>query len=71
LDITRESEAEETRARYLVEREERATAGAVAHGVEGEEGIETTEAPEIDPELVRKLEEFKRTMLEQWGGEPS
>ena len=64
LDITSESEAEETRARYLAEREERARV-AEPEAVEeetAEQGIATTE---IDPELIRKLEEFKRTMFEQ------
>jgi transcription termination/antitermination protein NusA len=64
LDITSESEAEETRARYLAEREERARV-AEPEAVEeetAEEGVATTE---IDPELIRKLEEFKRTMFEQ------
>jgi N utilization substance protein A len=64
LDITSESEAEETRARYLAEREERARV-AEPEAVEeetAEQGVATTE---IDPELIRKLEEFKRTMFEQ------
>ena len=30
---------------------------------------EETPAAEIDPELIRKLEEFRKTMLEQQGGE--
>jgi N utilization substance protein A len=62
LDITSETEAEETRARYLAEREER------AHAVEPEAAEEEAAsgeaaATEIDPELIRKLEEFKRTMF--------
>jgi len=61
LDITSETEAEETRARYLAEREER------AHAVEPEAAEEEAAsgeaaATEIDPELIRKLEAFKRTM---------
>lgn len=65
LDITSEADAEETRARYLLEREER-----LAVGVEGDEVEEGTEAepqdgtPAIDPELIRKLEEFKRQMFD-------
>lgn len=65
LDITSEADAEETRARYLLEREER-----LAVGVEGDELAEGTEgeaadgASAIDPELIRKLEEFKRQMFD-------
>ncbi len=65
LDITSESEAEETRARYLAERDERAR---LAEAEPAEEEREPAEAAgEIDPELIRKLEEFKRTMLERQG----
>jgi N utilization substance protein A len=62
LDITSETEAEETRARYLAEREERAR----VIEPEAEEGAEDAAGAsvEIDPELIRKLEEFKRTMFE-------
>ena len=65
LDITSEADAEETRARYLLEREER-----LSVGVEGDELGEDIEgeaqdgAPAIDPELIRKLEEFKRQMFD-------
>ena len=65
LDITSEADAEETRARYLLEREER-----LSVGVEGDELAEDAEgeaqdgAPAIDPELIRKLEEFKRQMFD-------
>jgi N utilization substance protein A len=65
LDITSEADAEETRARYLLEREER-----LSVGVEGDELAEGTEgeaqdgASAIDPELIRKLEEFKRQMFD-------
>jgi N utilization substance protein A len=72
LDITSESEAEETRAGYLAEREARATAGAPIEtapeeAVEAEAG-EPAEpaAPGIDLELIRKLQEFRR---EKFGGE--
>ena len=64
LDITSESEAEETRARYLAEREERARV-TEPEVVEEETAEEAAAATEIDPELIRKLEEFKRTMFEQ------
>jgi N utilization substance protein A len=71
LDITSESEAEETRASYLAEREARAAAGAPAEAApeveeptEGE--AEEAVLPAIDPELIRKLEEFRR---EKFGGE--
>jgi len=66
LDITSEADAEEARARYLVEREERLHAPEAEALVEGEtvEG-ETEAAPAVDPELIRKLEEFRRTMLER------
>ena len=67
LDITSEAEAEETRARYLTEREERGS-GVVA-GEETEEDVVLAEAeegeavPAVDPDLLRKLEEFKREMF--------
>jgi N utilization substance protein A len=65
LDITSESEAEETRARYIAEREERARV-SVAEPAEEEaaSGEADGETPAIDPELIRKLEEFKRTMFD-------
>jgi N utilization substance protein A len=62
LDITSETEAEETRARYLAEREERAR--VVEPQVEDGAEDSAAETVEIDPELIRKLEEFKRTMFE-------
>jgi len=59
INITSESEADETRAQYLHDRQER---GAE----DGEQGgdSEEPEEPEIDPELLRKLEEFRREMLD-------
>ncbi len=63
LDLTSEADAEETRARYLVEREERLTATTTTDGEETTEQ-DVAEQPGIDPELIRKLEEFRRTMLE-------
>jgi N utilization substance protein A len=68
LDITSEADAEETRERYLAEREERlavtvpdeAVAESALDGAaEGDDA-----APAIDPELIRKLEEFKRQMFD-------
>jgi N utilization substance protein A len=68
LDITSEADAEETRARYLAEREERyaATAepGAEHDGDVVEGALEDGEAPAVDPELIRKLEEFRRQMFD-------
>ncbi|MBV8728055.1 MAG: transcription termination/antitermination protein NusA [Candidatus Eremiobacteraeota bacterium] len=68
LDITSEAEAEEARERYLAERAERmgevvtpTNGEAVAEVDEAEE--EGEEAPEIDADLIRKLEEFKRERL--------
>jgi len=67
LDITSETEAEANRARYLEEREER---GTVTEVIEAEVTAESEEpAAEgeetVDPELLRRLEEFKREMLQQ------
>jgi len=67
LDITSEADAEETRARYLAEREERMAVVAGPETLEegefeGEDGAEATQS--IDPELIRKLEEFKRQMFD-------
>jgi transcription termination/antitermination protein NusA len=66
LDITSESEAEDARARYLAEREERAEVvvpeapdEALEPGDESEDEVHA-----VDPELIRKLEEFKRTMFD-------
>ena len=72
LDITSESEAEETRAAYLAEREARATAQApVEPAPEAEEAVAVEAsgeeaAPQIDLELIRKLQEFRR---EKFGSE--
>lgn len=69
LDITSETEAAEARERYLVERAERAAAEeAPAPEVEEEAG-EPVEVGAIDPgvaidpDLIRKLEEFRRERL--------
>jgi N utilization substance protein A len=72
LDITSESEADETRAGYLAEREARAVTTAPVEpvpeaGEEAESGDSAeTPLPSIDPELIRKLEEFRR---EKFGSE--
>jgi N utilization substance protein A len=66
LDITSEADAEETRARYLSERDERGAETVVEAGeedvvsAEAEEGEAT---PAVDEDLLRKLQEFKREMF--------
>ena len=71
LDIASEAEADEARARYMAERAER-SGEAVAETAEAEPEVaeeEVTEAAastELDAELIRKLEEFRRERL---GGE--
>jgi N utilization substance protein A len=67
LDITSEADAEETRARYLAERDERQSASVEVQEPEGEPVAGEESA--VDPELIRKLEEFRRTMLESRRGE--
>ncbi|MBV8246139.1 MAG: hypothetical protein JOZ38_09485, partial [Candidatus Eremiobacteraeota bacterium] len=68
LDIATESDSARARERYLAEREERAT-------VEQPAVVEVAPEPaavpgeEIDAELIRKLEEFKRERLGTGGGE--
>ncbi|MBC5829730.1 MAG: transcription termination/antitermination protein NusA [Candidatus Eremiobacteraeota bacterium] len=70
LDITSEAEAQEARDRYLAEREERAVgvgAGTPEAPVEQKAEIaseDEAEQPGIDADLIRKLEEFKREMLD-------
>jgi N utilization substance protein A len=66
LDITSEADADETRARYLVEREERLHTTAPEAVEEEQEAVvdEDGTVQSIDPELIRKLEEFKRTMFD-------
>jgi transcription termination/antitermination protein NusA len=67
LDITSETEAAESRERYLLERAERTSEEPA--GDEDSEETETIVAADgvdIDPELIRKLEEFRRERL---GGE--
>ncbi|GAC1414746.1 MAG: transcription termination factor NusA [Candidatus Velthaea sp.] len=67
LDITSEAEAAESRERYLAERADRSAEEPVAAGVAAEgavEGEEVATPAEIDEDLLRKLEEFKREMFE-------
>ena len=66
LEIASEAEAEEARERYLADR------ARVAEQPPAEEPVEAvaeeeTEAPEIDADLIRKLEEFKRERLGEGG----
>jgi N utilization substance protein A len=70
LDITSETEADEARERYLAERAERTTEEAPAAEV-AEEGAEAVaaEGVDIDAELIRKLEEFRRERLGSEEGE--
>lgn len=59
LDITSESESAEARERYLAERAERtAEETAPAEPVEA-----AADGVDIDPDLIRKLEEFRRERL--------
>ncbi len=67
LDITSEADAPEARERYLAERADRGEPVATA----ADEGVaaapadgELVEVPDIDADLLRKLEEFKREMFE-------
>jgi N utilization substance protein A len=68
LDITSEAEAPEARERYLAERADRG--GTSPQGEAGEEALavaadgEPAPVPDIDEDLLRKLEEFKREMFE-------
>jgi transcription termination/antitermination protein NusA len=61
LDIASESESAQARERYLAERAERSVAEPSADG-EAPEAV-ATEGEEIDAELIRKLEEFRRERL--------
>jgi N utilization substance protein A len=67
LDITSEADAPEARDRYLAERADRSGV-PLEEGVEEEVAVaadgEPTVLPEIDADLLRKLEEFKREMFE-------
>jgi N utilization substance protein A len=67
LDITSEAEAAEARERYLAERADR-TGKTAQESVEEEAVVaaegEPATVPDIDADLLRKLEEFKREMFE-------
>jgi N utilization substance protein A len=58
LDIASESESDQARDRYLAERAERATSEAPAA-----EEPEAATAEDVDAELIRRLEEFRRERL--------
>jgi N utilization substance protein A len=67
LDITSEADAAEARERYLAERADRT--GAAPEGEAEDEPVVAAEGepatvPDIDADLLRKLEEFKREMFE-------
>ena len=61
LDIASESESAQVRERYLVERAERVASGSAPDAVEA--GAAPADGEEIDAELIRKLEEFRRERL--------
>jgi N utilization substance protein A len=67
LDITSETDAEENRARYILEREERA-ADVAPEVLDGEAAEEAEETSGVDPDILRKLEEFRRQMFEAPAG---
>jgi N utilization substance protein A len=60
LDITSETESNEARERYMVERAERTSEEPAT---EETEPTVTPEGVDIDPDLIRKLEEFRRERL--------
>ena len=66
LDITSEAEAAEARERYLTERADRTGTAPDQSGEEEAVAAEGEPAtvPDIDADLLRKLEEFKREMFE-------
>src|SRR5579871_3470255 len=59
LDIATESESAQARERYLAERAERASTEATPEAAEAPEAT----GEDIDAELIRKLEEFRRERL--------
>ncbi|HKU81685.1 MAG TPA: transcription termination factor NusA [Candidatus Tumulicola sp.] len=61
LDITSESESNEARERYMAERAERT--GDEAAPAQTDEAVAALEGVDIDPDLIRKLEEFRRERL--------
>jgi N utilization substance protein A len=60
LDITSETESNEARERYMVERAERTSEEAVTEEAEPAVALDGVD---IDPDLIRKLEEFRRERL--------
>ncbi|HEY5426307.1 MAG TPA: transcription termination factor NusA [Candidatus Tumulicola sp.] len=62
LDITSETESNEARERYLAERAER-TSDEAAGDAESAEPAVALDGVDIDPDLIRKLEEFRRERL--------
>ena len=66
LDITSEADAQEARARYFAEREERAQALPESDVETDADAVEaeTDGTASVDPELIRKLEEFRRQMFD-------
>jgi len=65
LDITSETEAEANRARYLAERAERDGVTEVVEEEAETEEVVAEKEETVDPELLRRLEEFKREMFQQ------
>jgi N utilization substance protein A len=63
LDIATESESAQARDRYLAERADRATVEAPQEAQPVEAAAPVEEEEEIDAELIRKLEEFRRERL--------
>ncbi len=63
LDITSEAEADDARARYVADRAERLSEMETdENGAYPGQGDE--DAPAVDPELLRKLQEFARTRFD-------
>ncbi len=60
LDITSETESNEARERYMVERAERTSEEAPPQEAEATVALDGVD---IDPDLIRKLEEFRRERL--------
>ncbi|MBV9148936.1 MAG: transcription termination/antitermination protein NusA [Candidatus Eremiobacteraeota bacterium] len=66
LEIASEADADETRERYLAERAQAVEQPPAEEAVEAVP-VEEAEAPAIDADLLRKLEEFKRERLGEGG----
>jgi N utilization substance protein A len=63
LDIASETEADEARDRYLAERAQRTGEEAAVAEPVAEEAPAAAAAGEVDEELIRRLEEFRRERL--------